>query len=144
MRWITRERIRIDRAACAWLIRNFIDPEAEFVFIPPKGALERAQQEDGIPFVIPGAEFSRSSDRISFDVMLAKYQLNDPALHRLADIVRQADIRSFGQTIPEAEGLRAIVHGFFLMEIPDQETLALELPVFDALYRYCQDQVNKP
>lgn len=143
MKWMTRERVRMDRVACAWLIKRFIDPVAEFLFVPHAAALERARQEHAIPFVLPGAEFARNGDRISLDALLAKYQLTDPALGRLADIVRAADINTLRGTLPESEGVRAIIHGFFLLNLPDHETLALELPLFDALYRYCQEQVQK-
>lgn len=133
----------MDRVACAWLITNFIDANAEFRFLTQQD-LERAPLEgDGIPFVVPGAELSRQGERITFDVMLEKYQLTDPALRRLADIVRVADIRGLALDVPEAAGLRAIVHGFFLMKLPDQEALERQYPLFDALYRYCQEQSKK-
>jgi hypothetical protein len=130
----------MDRIACAWLIKNFIDPDAEFIFAPNEGALERAQREGAIPFVVPHAEFARQGERITMDVLLDTYNLRDPALRKLADIMRAADIHALRGTLPEAEGVRAIVHGFFLLNRPDAETLALALPAFDALYRYCQEQ----
>jgi hypothetical protein len=143
MKWVTRERVRMDRVACAWLITNFIDGSAEFHFLTQQD-LERAPSEiDGIPFVVPGAELSRQGERITFDVMLEKYKLTDPALLRLADIVRVADIRGLTLEVPEAAGLRAIVHGVFLMKLPDEEALKRQYPLFDGLYRYCQEQVKK-
>jgi hypothetical protein len=138
LKWITRERIRMDRAASAWLILRFVDREAEFEFVPTKGALELAHAKNGIPFVIPGAELSRKGDKVTFDAILEKYGLGDPALHDLALIVREADIRGDGSVSPEAPGFRAILHGFFLLNLPDPDTLKLELPIFDALYRFCQ------
>ena len=138
MKWATRERIRMDRAASAWLILRFVDKNAEFEFVPTKGALEAVQAKQAIPFVIPGAELSRKEGKVTFDAILAKYGLTDPALHKLALIVREADIGGDGSASPEAPGLRAILHGFFLLEMPDADTLKLELPIFDALYRFCQ------
>jgi hypothetical protein len=138
LKWVTRERIRMDRAASAWLILRFIDKDAEFEFVPTKGALEIAQAKQAIPFVISGAELSRKEGKVTFDAILEKYGLADPALHKLALIVREADIGGGASVSPEAPGFRAILHGFFLLNMPDPETLKLELPIFDALYRFCQ------
>jgi hypothetical protein len=138
LKWATRERIRIDRAASAWLILRFVDKEAEFEFLPTKGALELAQAKQAIPFVIPGAELSRKAGKVTFDAIIEKYEMTDPALHKLGLIVREADIRGDGSVRPEAPGFRAILHGFFLLDMPDADTLRLELPIFDALYRFCQ------
>jgi hypothetical protein len=138
LKWATRERIRIDRAASAWLILRFVDKEAEFEFVPTKGALELARTKQAIPFVIPGAELSRQEGKVTFDAILEKYELVDPALDKLALIVREADISGVASISPEAPGLRAILHGFFLLDMPDADTLGLELPIFDALYRFCQ------
>jgi hypothetical protein len=128
----------MDRAASAWLILRFVDKDAEFEFLPTKGALGLAQAKQAIPFVIPEAELSRKEGNVTFDAILKKYELSDPALHKLALIVREADISGAGSVSPEAPGLRAILHGFFLLNMPDAETLKLELPIFDALYRFCQ------
>ena len=133
----------MDRVACAWLIKNFIDENAEFLFVPAKTASEHVHREDVIPFVMPGAEFARRGDRITLDIMLEKYKLSDPALFLLAGIVRAADLSGQNLNVSEADGLRAIVHGFFLMNLPDDDALKLQYPLFDALYRYCQEQVNK-
>ena len=141
MRWMTRERIRMDRAACAWMIRRFIDPGAQFMFVPGDGALERAKAENAVPFVIPGAEVARHGRRIGLDILVEQHRADDAALSMLAGIVRAADIRELRATVPEAAGLAAVLHGFFLLNRPDAETLDLELPLFDALYRYCQEQV---
>jgi hypothetical protein len=138
LKWATRERIRMDRAASAWLILRFVDKDAEFEFVPTKGALDLVQGKRAIPFVIPGAELSRKEGKVTFDAILEKYGLTDPALHKLALIVREADIGGDASVSPEAPGLRAILHGFFLLERPDSDTLKLELPIFDALYRFCQ------
>jgi hypothetical protein len=138
LKWVTRERIRMDRAASAWLILRFVDKEAELEFVPTKGALELAWARQAIPFVIPGAELSRKEGKVTFDAILEKYELTDPALHKLALIVREADIGGNASVSPEAPGFRAILHGFFLLDMPDADTLKLELPIFDALYRFCQ------
>src|SRR5262245_41750592 len=127
----------MDRAASAWLILRFVDKDAVFEFVPTKGALEFAQAKQAIPFVIPGAELSRKDGKITFDAILEKYELRDPALHKLALIVREADIGG-GSASREAPGFRAILHGFFLLDMPDADTLRFELPIFDALYRFCQ------
>lgn len=144
MKWLTRERVRMDRVACAWLITRFIDKEAEFSFIAPHEVARTSFSDDVIPFVVPGAELARRGDRITFDVMVEKYDLGkDPALSLLADIMRAADIRGHAIHPPEADGVRAIVHGFFLMNLPDQQALTLQYPLLDALYRYCQDQTKR-
>ncbi len=143
MKWLTRERIRMDRVACAWLIKRFIDQAAEFIFASGDDAIEQAQRAGATPFVVPHAELSRQGERITFDVMLAKYGLTDSALLKMADIMRAADINALRGAQPESEGVRAIVHGFFLLQRPDPQALELQLPLFDGLYRYCQDAIAK-
>jgi hypothetical protein len=134
----------MDRVACAWLITRFIDTAAAFSFIAPQDVAGTSFPDDVIPFVVPGAELSRRGDRITLDVMIEKYHLgNDPALSLLADIMRAADIRGHAVHPAEADGVRAIVHGFFLMALPDQEALTLQYPVLDALYRFCQEQTKR-
>ena len=133
LKWVTRERIRMDRATSARLILRFVDKEAGFEFVPTKGALELAQEKLAIPFVIPGVELSRKEGNVTFDAILEKYGLTDPALHKLALIVRED-----ASVSPEAPGFRAIQHGFFLLDMPGADTLKLELPIFDALHRFCQ------
>ncbi|MBI5878662.1 MAG: chromate resistance protein [Chloroflexi bacterium] len=140
MKWLTRERIRMDRVASAWLIKRFIDPAAEFIFAAGNDAAEQAARLAATPFVVPRAELSRQGDRITFDVILAKYNLGDPALRKMADIMRAADVSAQRGAQPESEGVRAIVHGFFLLDLPDPQALDLQLPALDALYRYCQEQ----
>ncbi len=143
MKWMTRERVRIDRVASAWLIRRFIDPEAEFLFVPREAVLTRAAQEGATPFHVKGTPLGQAEGRTGFDQILAAYGLSDPALVRLADIVRGADKPGLPDPPPEAAGLRAISHGVFLMSLADDEALAWQLPVFDALYRACQEQVER-
>src|SRR6266704_1921064 len=141
MKWLTRERVRMDRVASAWLIKRFIDPDAEFLFATHEEAMPRAQREGAIPFVVPGAELARHGDKITMDALIAQHNMTDPAVLTMADILRAADINTLRGTVAESEGGRAIVHGFFLLNVPDGEALALQLPVFDALYRYCQELV---
>jgi hypothetical protein len=143
MKWLTRERIRMDRVASAWLIKRFIDPDAEFLFATHEEAIPRAQHEGAIPFVVPGTELSRQGDKITMDVLIATHNMSDPAVLKMADVLRAADINSLRGTVAESEGVRAVVHGFFLLNLPDGEALTLQLPMFDALYRYCQELVSR-
>jgi hypothetical protein len=138
MKWITRERVRIDRAASAWLIKKFIDAEAQFLFVPRDQVLTVAQREQAIPFHVPEAELGQTAAGTGFEVIAAKYAITDRAVQRLGEIVRAAEKRG---TALEGVGLYAMIHGFFLMELPDEQALELEFPLFDALYRYCQDRV---
>lgn len=134
MRWITRERVKVDRVACPWLIRKFVDPEAEFVFLPHDTDWSRV---NGTVFDVPGAELGHRGERVSFDAILDKFGLDDPALRVLAEIVRAADSQP-SNPHPAGEGLRWIAHGFAAMGIPDQELLLREFIVYDALYAECQ------
>lgn len=143
MKWLTRERVRMDRVASAWLIKRFVDPDAEFFFATHEEAMARAQSEGAIPFVVPGAELARHGDHITMDVLIAKHNMTDPAILKMADILRAADINTLRGTVAESEGVRAVVHGFFLLNMPDGEALTLQLPMFDALYRYCQELVSR-
>ena len=141
MKWITRERVKVDRVACPWLIKRFVDPAAEFLFVPRDDVLPRAQQEGAIPYDTPGAALYHRGDGCTFDAILADYKLTDPALLRLAEIVRGADVASQRGKFPEAACLEAIATGFYLMERPDADVLALEFPLYDALYLYCRQAV---
>lgn len=137
MRWITRERIKVDRVACPWLIRKFVDLEAEFVFLPHDTDWSRV---DGTVFDVPGAELGHHGEGVSFDAILDKYGLTDPALRLLAEIVRAADSRP-ANPHPAGEGLRWIAHGFASMGISDHELLRCESIVYDALFSECQTRV---
>ena len=140
MKWITRERVKVDRVACPWLIRRFVDPEATFLFAPAAEVLDRAQREQAIPFDTPGAILHHRGDQCSFDAIIADYHLADPALPRMAAIVRGADVAALRGQVPESAGLEAIATGFNLMNLPDLQVLDLEFPLYDALYLYCQRQ----
>lgn len=137
MKWITRERPAVDRIACPWLIKRFIDPTAEFLYVPAAEVNAIAEREQAIPFDVPGAVFGHHGEACSFDALLAHYGLTDHALSRLATIVRGADTDAL-HLAPEAAGLLAIAQGFRLAFSDDQQQLASELPVYDALYAYCQ------
>ena len=138
MRWVTRTKVKVDRVACPWLIRRFIDPEAEFVFLPHDPDWSRV---DGIVFDTPGAELGHHGEAISFDAILDKCKLNDPALRLLADIVRTGDSRP---TNPHSagEGLRWIAHGFSALGLTDHQILEREAIVYDALFAECQKRLG--
>ena len=141
MKWITRERPKVDRIACPWLIRRFVDPRAEFLFVPEKRVMPIAAREGATPFDVPDVELGHHGDRCSFDAILDRYGLDDPALRTLARIVRGADTEDKDLT-PESRGLEAIARGFGLVYTDDHEQLAAELPLYDALYAWCQARVE--
>jgi hypothetical protein len=137
MKWVTRERPKIDRIACPWLIKRFIDPAAEFLFVPATDVMRAARVHAAIPFDVPGVELTHEGPRCSFDAFLKKYRLRDPALSKLADIVRAADTDQLQQS-PQAAGLLAISLGLGANFPNDQDLLAAGLVVYDALYAWCQ------
>jgi hypothetical protein len=142
MKWVTRKNANVDRIACPWLIRRFIDQDAEFLFVPTEEVSVVAQREGAIPFDVKGAELGHVDGRCSFESIMIKYQLTDPALRRLAEIVHGADISSDINIVPEAAGLKAIAHGFGLVHGEDDlEKIRLETPLYDALYAWCKQQV---
>lgn len=137
MKWITRERPKIDRIACPWLITRFIDPGAEFLYVPATEVIATAAREDAVPFDVPGVELSHVGDLCSFDAFLRKYALDDPALHRLAIIVRGADTNRL-DIAPQAAGLVAISLGLSHNFRDDHEMLARGVVLYDALYAWCR------
>jgi len=141
MKWITRERPRVDRVACPWLIKRFVDPEAEFLYVPADQVMAVAEREGAIPFDVVNVELGHHGDECSFDAILRKYELGDAALQRLAVIVRGADTAQ-KDLAPESPGLEAIAEGFRLAYRDDHEQLDRELPVYDALYAYCRQRVT--
>lgn len=145
MRFVTREKAKVDRIACPWLIRRFVDPDAEFLFVPRDKVLAIAQAEGAIPFDTPGAELYHytegGEERVTFDAVIRKYELNDPALLDLAEIVRGADA-SLTHPRPESAGLEALALGFRSIAKSDHENLALSAPTYDALYEYCRLKVS--
>jgi hypothetical protein len=137
-RWVTRERPKIDRIACPWLIARFVDPEAEFLYVPPKQVLEAAKERDATPYDVPDVRFSHDGERCSFDAFLAHYRLEDPALARLALIVRGADTARL-DLAPQCAGLAAISLGLSRSFADDYEMLRHGLVVYDALYAWCKE-----
>ncbi|MET0501200.1 MAG: chromate resistance protein ChrB domain-containing protein [Candidatus Binatia bacterium] len=139
MKWVTRARPKVDRVACPWLIKRFVDPQAEFLYVPPEEVIEIAKREGAIPFDVANVELGHIGPECSFDAIIKKYNLTDRALQRLALIVRGADTDA-KQLTPESSGLEAIAEGFRLVHCDDHELLERELSVYDALYAYCQSQ----
>lgn len=139
MKWITRERPKIDRIACPWLIARFIDKEPEFLYVPAADVLKVAQETGATPYDIPGVELGHVGDNCSFDAFLAKYGLTDPALQRLALIVRGADTSRLDLT-PESAGLYAISAGLSRNFADDHEMLKHGMVVYDALYAWCESR----
>jgi len=145
VKWITRSNVKVDRVACPWLIRRFVDPEAEFLFVPEDQLLEAARREEAIPFDatrFPEVKLNHRGERCTFEAILDDYQLTDPALHRLGLIVRGADVKGQEQVSAESLGLRAIAHGFALSGVSDEERLAREFPIYDALLEYLRHQTT--
>ena len=141
MKWITRERARVDRIACPWLIARFIDPKPEFLFVPARDVLAASQREHAIPYDIPNVELGHHGARCSFDAFIERYELSDPALTTLAAIVRGADTDDRGLT-PESAGLYAAATGFQATSRDDFDNMARQFPMYDALYAYCQTQTS--
>ena len=141
MKWVTREKARVDRIACPWLITRFIDKEATFLFVPADQVKKVAEREHAIPYDIPGVELGHQGERCSFDAFLDKYQLTDPALHALAVIVRGADTEARHLT-PESPGLYALATGFQAMAKDDHDNMAKQFPAYDALYAYCRAAIK--
>lgn len=136
MKWVTRERPKIDRIACPWLIARFIDREPEFLYVPAADVLKVAEVSGAVPYDIPGVEMSHVGDLCSFDAFLAKYQLDHPALQQLAAIVRGADTSRLDLT-PQSAGLYAISLGLSDRFADDHEMLKHGMVMYDALYAWC-------
>lgn len=146
MKWITRQNVKVDRVACPWLVRRFIDPDAEFLFVEEDQVLPMAEHTGATPFDMPRnpeLKFTHHDGLCTFEVMIREYALKDPALARLAKIVHGADIRGEESATAEAPGLQAIAEGFAAMGISDEERLAHGFPIYDALYAWCKKQTAK-
>jgi hypothetical protein len=141
MKWVTRERPKVDRIACPWLVKRFVDPEAEFLYVPGDQVKAVAEREGATAYDIPGAELGHHGTECSFDAIIHRYRLDEqePALKQLALIVRGADTDQRDLT-PESRGLVAIAQGFSLAFQDDQQQLAAELPLYDALFAWCKQQ----
>ena len=143
MKWITRERVKVDRVACPWLIKRLVDPDAEFLFVPAQQVLDVAEHEGAIPDDVPGVELGHHDGRCSFEAIMTKYGIDDPAMQLLAKIVHGADVEDDLYGRPEAQGLKAIAEGFRHLGFKDDhEILAAEWVVYDALYEYCRKLVQ--
>jgi hypothetical protein len=145
MKWITRERPKIDRIACPWLIKNFVDTDAEFIYVPKDQVFEKAKELNATPYDIPGAEYSHYADECTFDFIIRKHQLADPALHQLAAIVRGADTDRF-DLAPQAAGLWAISAGLSYNYKDDHHMLLIGMQIYDAMYswaKYVQDEKHR-
>jgi hypothetical protein len=139
VKWVTREHPHTDRIACAWLIKKFIDADAEIVYLPRDDVLPYAKRAGAISFDAPGAQFTHRDGLCSFEVLIEDYNLGpDPALMLVAKVVHGADISEDADATPQSRGLEAIARGFMQLGVDDQEQLRLELPVYDALYAWAQ------
>jgi len=141
MKWVTREHPKTDRIACPWLIRKFIDPDAEIVYVPKDEVLAFAERESATSFDAPGAKYTHRDGMCSFETLIADYKIDDPAVALMARVVHGADVSQDRDATPQSAGLEAIADGFVLLDIDDQRQLTLELPVYDALYAWAQEQV---
>ena len=140
MKWVTRERPKTDRIACPWLIKNFIDHDAEFLYVPADQVLTVAEREGGHSYDAPGAKYTHRDGLCSFEVLLEDHGIDDPALARLARIVHGADVAEDRDATPQSLGLLAVAEGFYLLNVGDHRQLELSLPVYDALYAWCRNQ----
>ena len=145
MKWITREHVKVDRVACPWLIRKFVDKEAEFIFVPSDKVMSEAKRLNAVPYDVAGVELGHHSKYCSFDSVVKKYKLDkDPALELLAKIVNGADTDNSLWNQPEAAGLNAIAEGFRSMGLKDDHEINVkEWVVYDALYAYCKEMIRQ-
>jgi len=142
MKWITRKNANVDRIACPWLIQKFIDKDAVFIYVAADEVLAAAGREEAIPYDVKGVELGHVDGRCSFESIMVKYNLTDPALRKLAKIVHGADVAADINIVREAAGLKAIAHGFAAVHGDnDHEKIRLETPLYDALYVWCQREV---
>ncbi len=141
MKWVTRERPKTDRIACPWLIRKFIDEEAEFLFVPTAEVLEVAEREGAHSYDSPRAKYTHRDGLCTFEVLVEEYEIDDPAVKLLARIVHGADIPADRDATPQSLGLLAVAEGFHLLDLGDHRQLELSLPVYDALYAWCTAEV---
>jgi hypothetical protein len=140
MLWITRAHVHVDRVACPWLIKRFIDSDAEFLYVAASLVDETVKDTGGIPFDAPGVELGHHDGKCSFEALIGKYELKDPALLRMARIIHCADIDDEIDQDPIARGLEAIAEGYRFQYIEDEENVAMQSGVYDALYAWCKTQ----
>jgi len=142
MQWVTREHPHTDRVACPWLVRRFIDPDAEIVYVARDEVLPYAERTGAISFDARGARYTHRDGLCTFEVLIEDYELGgDPALALMARVVHGADVADDRDATPQSRGLLAIAEGFACLGVSDQEQLALELPVYDALYAWCEREI---
>ena len=141
MKWVTRERPKTDRIACPWLILNFIDPQAEFLYLPADDVLGVAELEEALSYDAPGARYTHRDGLCSFEVLVEEYEIADPAIALLARIVHGADVAEDRDATPQSRGLLAVAEGFHLLDLDDHRQLELSLPVYDALYAWCRNEI---
>jgi hypothetical protein len=137
MKWVTRQYVHVDRTACPWLIKRFVDPKAEFIFVPVEKIEEMVKKEKAIPYDAPGVELGHHGEKCSFDSIVEKYKINDPAVLELAKIVRAADTDKIGN-VPEAAGFKAIMEGIVTVAKDDHGAIEKAKPVYEALYKNCK------
>jgi len=143
MKWITRKDIKVDRVACPWLIKRFIDPEAEFLFVEEKDLIEQARLQDAVPFDAPkiaAIKPNHRGPRCTFEAIVEDYLISDPVTQQLALIVRAADVKGQESAAAEGVGLRSIAQGFAAMGLSDEDRLVRQFPVYDALYAYVKSK----
>ena len=144
MKWVTRKNANVDRIACPWLIKRFVDTEAEFLYVPAEEVSAVAEREEATPYDVKGVELGHVDGRCSFESIVVKYHLTEPGMQLLAKIVHGADVSADINIMPEAAGLRAIAQGFALVHgDDDHEKIRLETPLYDALYAWCQHKVKQ-
>jgi hypothetical protein len=141
MKWVTRERPKTDRIACPWLILNFIDPDAEFLYVPADDVLTVAEREGALSFDAPGARYTHRDGLCSFEVLVKEYGIADPAIALLARIVHGADVAEDRDATPQSRGLLAVAEGFHMLGLEDYRQLELSLPLYDALYAWCRNEI---
>jgi hypothetical protein len=143
MKWITRKDVKVDRVACPWLIKRFVDPQAEFLFAEEKDLLNESKRQHATPFDAPKIEaikLNHRGPRCTFEAIIEDYAIGDPAIHQLGFIVRAADVKGQEAVAPEGIGLRSIAQGFAAMGLSDEERLARQFPMYDALYAYVKSK----
>jgi hypothetical protein len=137
MKWVTREFVHVDRTAIPWLIKKFIDPKAEFIFVPVERIDEVVKKDNAIPYDAPGMELGHHGEKCSFEAVIAKFDIKDPAVLELAKIVRAADTSHF-EAAPEAQGLEAVISGFSMYAKDDYEAILNAIPAYEAFYTNCK------
>jgi hypothetical protein len=137
MKWITRKNAKVDRIACPWLIRKYIDPAAQFLYVEADQVLQQAADFDANSYDAPGAKYTHRDGKCTFEVLIEEFRLTDPALEKMQRIVHGADVEEDLSITQESAGLRRIAEGFAMTAADDQEKLRLQFPLYDALYAYC-------